>query len=757
MSHAPGRCRLAVDVGGTFTDVALELGAGASAVAGGGVVTAKAPTTPHAPEEGVVAAVGEAVRAAGIEPGGVDLVIHGTTLATNALIERTGAKTALLTTEGFRDSVEMALENRFEQYDISIDRPAPLVPRPLRWPVTERMNHAGEVLVPLDEESVRALLPRFERHGVEAVAVGLLHSYANPAHERRVGEILHAALPDLRITLSSEVCPEIREYERQSTACANAYVQPRMSRYLTRLESELRRLGLGCPLLLMTSGGGLTTLDNATRFPIRLVESGPAGGAILATEVARECGGANAVSFDMGGTTAKICLIDGGAPQMTRTFEVARAYRNLKGSGLPVRIPAIEMVEIGAGGGSIASVDGMGRLNVGPASAGADPGPACYDRGGARPTVTDADLMLGRIDAERFAGGSIRLAEGRAVEAIRAAVGEPLDLADPLAALSVSEMVDENMANAARVHAVEWGKDLSARTMIAFGGAAPLHAARLAQKLDVGRVIVPAGAGVGSAIGMLRAAVSYEVVRSRYLRLADFDPAAVNALLSEMREEAWAVVAAGIGAGAEEAAGDGAEDGGGIEEARHAYMRYVGQGHEIVAPLPVRPLAAGDGETLAEAFDAEYARLYGRTIPGQEREVLSWTLTVTARRRSAFASVSQPPPPSLAPGAARPSPAHPPSEENAASPPPGTEAGTGRRGGGPGTAKPPVRRLFDPVLADYAPAAVHHRDQLDPDEALAGPAVIVEDQTTTVVPAGFRATVDRAFGYLVLERVGGSG
>ena len=762
MSHAPGRRRLAVDVGGTFTDVALELGAGA----GGGVVTAKAPTTPHAPEEGVVAAVGEAVRAAGIEPGGVDLVIHGTTLATNALIERTGAKTALLTTEGFRDSVEMALENRFEQYDISIDRPAPLVPRPLRWPVTERMNHAGEVLVPLDEESVRALLPWFERHGVEAVAVGLLHSYANPAHERRVGEILHAALPDLRITLSSEVCPEIREYERQSTACANAYVQPRMSRYLTRLESELRRLGLGCPLLLMTSGGGLTTLDNATRFPIRLVESGPAGGAILATEVARECGGANAVSFDMGGTTAKICLIDGGAPQMTRTFEVARAYRNLKGSGLPVRIPAIEMVEIGAGGGSIASVDAMGRLNVGPASAGADPGPACYDRGGARPTVTDADLMLGRIDAERFAGGSIRLAEGRAVEAVRAAVGEPLDLADPLAALSVSEMVDENMANAARVHAVEWGKDLSARTMIAFGGAAPLHAARLAQKLDVERVIVPAGAGVGSAIGMLRAAVSYEVVRSRYLRLADFDPAAVNALLSEMREEAWAVVAAGIGAGAEEAAGDGAEDGGGIEEARHAYMRYVGQGHEIVAPLPVRPLAAGDGETLAEAFDAEYARLYGRTIPGQEREVLSWTLTVTARRRSAFASVSQPPSPPLSPGAARTSPAHPPSGEDAPSPPPeagapgsgtGIGIGSGRRGGGPGTAKPPVRRLFDPVLADYAPAAVYGRDQLDPDEALAGPAVIVEDQTTTVVPDGFRATVDRSFGYLVLERVGGSG
>ena len=716
MSQSQGRCRLAVDVGGTFTDVALEVGAGEN------VVTAKVLTTPRAPEEGVVAAVGEAVRAAGIEPAEVDLLIHGTTLATNALIERTGAKTALLVTEGFRDSVEMALENRFEQYDISIDRPAPLVPRHLRWPVTERMNYVGEVLVPLDEDSVRALVPSFERQGIEAVAVGLLHSYANPVHEQRVGEILAEALPDLRVTLSSEVCPEIREYERQSTACANAYVQPRMSGYLTRLESELRALGLGCPLLLMTSGGGLTTLENATRFPIRLVESGPAGGAILATEIARECRSGSAVSFDMGGTTAKICLVDGYEPQTTRTFEVARAYRNLKGSGLPVRIPAIEMVEIGAGGGSIAAVDEMGRLNVGPASAGADPGPACYGRGGERPTVTDADVVLGRIDPEEFAGGSIGLDSMRAGASLRDDVGEPLELTEPLAALSVSEMVDENMANAARVHAVEWGKEISDRTMIAFGGAAPLHAARLAQKLDVGRVIVPTGAGVGSAIGMLRAAVSYEVVRSRYLRVDELEPAAVNALLGEMREEARAVVVAGAGGG------------GALEEARHAYMRYVGQGHEIVVPLPVRELEAGDGETLAAAFDAEYARLYGRTIPGQEREVLSWTLTVAARKPESSAPTAD-----------------------------ASDAGNGTGAGGPAgdlkaAAAPaaPTRQLFDPVLADYAAASVHRREELRlaPEEGLAGPAVIVEDQTTTVVPDGFRATVN-PFGYLVLDRVDG--
>ncbi len=701
-----------MDVGGTFTDVALELDDGR-------VVTAKVLTTPSAPEEAVVAAVGQAVREAGVEPATVGLIIHGTTLATNALIERTGARTALIVTEGFRDSVEMALENRFEQYDISIDRPAPLVPRYLRWPVTERMNYAGRVLVPLDEDTVRALLPRFEQHEIKAVAVGLLHAYANPAHEHRVGEILRDALPDLPVTLSSEVCPEIREYERQSTACANAYVQPRMSGYLARLAAALRDLGFGCPLLLMTSGGGLTTLEIATRFPIRLVESGPAGGAILAAEIARECDCENALSFDMGGTTAKLALIDAFQPQATRTFEVARAYRNLKGSGLPVRVPAIEMVEIGAGGGSIADVDAMGRLHVGPASAGADPGPACYGRGGMRPTVTDADVVLGRIDPADFAGGSLPLAPDRAAESINRAVGRPLELADPEAALAISEVVDENMANAARVHAIEWGKDISVRTMIAFGGAAPLHAACLAEKLDVSRVIVPTGAGVGSAIGMLRAAVSYEVVRSRYMRLTEFDSGAANALLAEMRAEARAVVRAGAG------------DDAALGETRHAHMRYVGQGHEIVVPLPVRALEAPDREILAGSFDAEYARLFSRTLPDQEREILSWTLTVTARREPAVPSA----------------------EGGAVS---SSSVGGGgstelQPGEGPRAAPAARRRLFDAMRADYVTAAAYRRRELARGVAVVGPAVIVEDQTTTVVPDGFRVVVNH-LGYLVLER-----
>ncbi len=688
--------RLAVDVGGTFTDVALEIG---DPGAGGRRVTSKVLTTPRAPEEGVIDGVEKAVAEAGIAPADVTLIIHGTTLATNALIERKGAKTALITTEGHRDAVEMAQENRFEQYDINIDRPDPIVPRYLRWSVRERMNYRGEVLVPLDEDSVRALIPQLEEHGIEAVAIGLLHSYANGAHEKRVAEIIAEARPDLAVTLSCEVCPEIREYERQSTASASAYVQPKMAGYLRKLEGEMRSRGYACPFLLMTSGGGLTDLDTAVRFPIRLVESGPAGGAILATEIAKECGLANVVSYDMGGTTAKICLIDDYAPQMTRTFEVARVYRNMKGSGLPVRIPAIEMVEIGAGGGSIAHVDTMGRLQVGPESAGSEPGPACYGRGGAHPTVTDGDVVMGKVDPARFAGGSVKLDIDASAKAVADDVGAPMNLEGRLAAFALAEIVDENMANAARVHAIEWGKDISARAMIAFGGAAPLHAARLAEKLDIDTIVVPTGAGVGSAIGFLRAPVSYEVVRSRYLLLADYDAASVNALLSEMAAEARAIVSAAA-AGAE------------LTETRVAYMRYSGQGHEITVPLPEGALTAADGDAIRASFEAEYAKLYGRTIPDVEPEILSWTLTVAAP---------------IAPA-------------------PATTGGTAA-----GVAATPIdsRTVFDPDLQRDTDYAIHARADLAPGMTVAGPALIVEDQTTTVVTSTFDASVD-GLGYLIL-------
>ena len=523
--------RVAIDIGGTFTDVALETG--------GHLVATKVLTTHAAPERGVLDGVGKVLDMTSVAPSAVRLVIHGTTLATNAIIERKGARTALIVTEGHRDALEMAHENRFEQYDISVDRPPPLVPRRLRLPVRERVDRRGRVLIPLDEDTVHALLPVLDEHGVESVAVGLIHGYANPAHERRIGEILAAERPALAVTLATGVCPEVREYERLSTACANAYVQPLMSRYLKGLAASLRERGLDCPFLLMTSGGGLTTLDTAVTAPIRLVESGPAGGAILASHLARELDLGDVLSFDMGGTTAKLCLIDGGEPLHSRTFEVARSYRFKQGSGLPVRIPVIEMVEIGAGGGSIAGVDDMERIHVGPESAGSEPGPAAYGRGGEDPTVTDADVVLGRIDPELFAGGAIGLDRGRAEAAVERRVGAKLGLDARMAALGVSEMVDENMSNAARTHAIEWGKGLRGRTVIAFGGSAPIHAARLADKLELDRFLVPGDAGVGSAVGFLLAPISYEVVQSRYMRLSRFDPGLVREVLAGMRGRRW--------------------------------------------------------------------------------------------------------------------------------------------------------------------------------------------------------------------------
>jgi N-methylhydantoinase A len=687
--------KLGVDIGGTFTDVALE--------AGGSRYSAKILTSPEAPERAVIEAIHTVLREAGLAPADLSIIIHGTTLATNALIERKGAKTALLTTEGFRDTIEIRHENRFEQYDVNIDLPPPLVPRRLRYPVRERIDAAGRVLVPLDEGGVAALAGRLMAERIEAVAVGFLHSFTNPAHERRVGEILADRLPGVPVTLSSEVSPEMREYERFSTACANAYVQPLIGRYLANLETLLRQEGFSCPLFLMLSGGGLTAIETAIRFPVRLVESGPAGGAIFAAEIARQCGLDKVLSYDMGGTTAKICLIDDLKPQTNRAFEVARIYRFKKGSGLPLRIPVIEMVEIGAGGGSIARVDRLKRITVGPDSAGADPGPACYGRGGTGPTVTDADLLLGRIDPTGFSGGRMALDRDAAEAAIRHEVAEPLQLALELAALGVSEIVDENMANAARVHAIESGKDARGRTLVAFGGAAPLHAARMAEKLGLDRVLVPSYAGVGSAVGFLRAPIAYEIVRSRLQRLDAFDAAAANALLAAMRAEAEPIVRRGAGAAP-------------LTETRSAFMRYRGQGHEIAVQLPARAYSAADAATLRAAFEDAYRRLYSRIIPGVEVEILSWVLLLSA--------------------------------------PPPAEAATTPLSPTPYAPEPARHRsVFDPELGEFLTVAIHERRDLKPGAQIAGPAVIVEDETSTVVTRLFDATID-AFGYIELTRRG---
>ena len=686
------RFRIGVDVGGTFTDVALE--------GPGGLTTAKCLTTPEAPEAGVVEGLSAAIADAGIDPGDVDLLIHGTTLATNTIIERKGAVSALVTTAGFRDILETGYESRYDQYDLYLDKRPPLVPRRLRFVVPERISAAGKVLRSLEEDAVRALVPALERQRVRSVAVGFLHSYANPAHELRVREILSECLPELHVTLSSEVCPEIREYDRLSTACANAYVQPLMTRYLRRLGAVLREQGIDCPVFLMSSGGGLMTLETGTRFPIRLVESGPAGGAVLAGRIAAECDLARVVAFDMGGTTAKICLIDGFTPDTVRGFEVDRAARFLKGSGLPLRIPVIEMIEIGAGGGSVARVDDLGRIAVGPRSAGADPGPACYGRGGEDATVTDADLVLGRIDADRFAGGTMALEPAAANLAVAQAVAGPLDLTAPVAACGISEVVDERMANAARVHAIERGRSIGDHTLIAFGGAAPLHAARLAEKLAIERIVVPTHAGVGSAIGFLRAPVAYEVVRSHYMRLKRFDCAGANRVLAALGDEARRIVSVGA-------------PGQPLRERCSAHMRYAGQGHEIVVPLPQRELTDDDAETLRSAFDDEYRTVFARTIPRADIEILSWQVQVS----------TEPEPPARAFQVARRA------VDGAVS----------------------VRELRDPVTGAAFPVPVHRRENLAPGDCLPGPCLVVEDQTATCVSAAFDVHVN-ALGYLVLER-----
>lgn len=689
MSDPAGAARLAIDIGGTFTDLVL--------VQGARTFSGKVLTTHDAPERAVLEGARAILAQAGIGPEALGLVIHGTTLATNALIERKGARTALITTRGFRDSLEIAYEHRFEQYDLYMERPAPLVPRPLRFEVSERMAADGTVLLALADAEVEALADRLVTQGVEAVAVCLLHAYQNPAHERRVREILETRFPCALLSLSSEVCPEIREYERTSTTVANAYVLPIMERYLSRLEQGVRELGCAAPLLLIMSSGGITTVETARRFPIRLVESGPAGGAIMAQMVAAQNGLAQALAFDMGGTTAKVTLIDDLKPQHARHFEIARAARFVKGSGIPVRIPVIDMVEIGAGGGSVARVDPLGRITVGPDSAGSMPGPACYGRGGDMPTVTDADLALGWLDPVRFAGGHIDLSPQSASAALDRVLCGPLAMSGETAAYGVTEIIIETMASAARTHAVENGKAMEGRAMIAFGGAAPLHAARMAQKLGISRVIVPVGAGVGSAHGFLSAPIAYEVVRTRLMPLSSYDGARVAALFSQMRGEAEAVVRTDAP----------------LQEIRAGLMRYRGQGHEITVPLQDAAFGPEGRAVVRHAFEATYHALYARIIPDLDIEILTWTLALSEEL--------------VLPPRAEDVPTCP-------APPPRTH-----------------RRLVDPGSGERMDAAIYERADMRPGAAISGPAMICEAETSTLIPAGFTAALN-GVGHIIIDR-----
>ena len=686
--------RVGVDIGGTFTDLVVV------DEASGAIRVGKVLTTPKDPAHGVEHGVQSLLDEAGVDGGRVRAVAHGTTLATNALIERKGARTALLTTEGFRDALEIRHEGRYDMYDLLIDPPAPLVPRHLRREVPERLLPDGSVLRPLDETVARRVIDELLDGGVEAVAICLLHAYLNPVHERRLAALVREAAPHLAVSCSSEVVPEIREYERSSTTTANVYVVPLMARYLEDLEKRLHELGIPGQLYIMQSSGGIALPPLARRLPIRLVESGPAAGALAAAQAARERGDARLLSFDMGGTTAKACVIDGGAPLVAREFEVARADRFKKGSGLPIRVPVIEMIEIGAGGGSIARVDRMGLLKVGPDSAGADPGPACYNLGGRQPTVTDADLMLGYLDAEFFLGGRMRLDRGAAERAVSEHVARPLGLDATAAAWGIHRVVNENMAAAARIHGIERGRDLRAYPLFAFGGAGPVHCWQVAKILKVPRILLPFGAGAMSAWGLLAAPLAFDFVRTVRARLDTADWEALTHLFLEMEDEGRELLGrAGVAPGE-------------ARVSRIAEMRYVGQGHEVEAPIPDGPLSAASLADITSSFEAAYRALYHRLPQGVPIEALNWRVTVAGPPpRLAFGGASRPP---AAAGAVK-----------------------------------TTRRAWFAESAGWIDTPVYDRYALGPGATFAGPAIVEERESTAVIGPGASCRVDEGLTLVV--------
>ena len=679
--------RAGIDIGGTFTDLVLIDDASGERAIG------KVLTTPDDPSEAVEQGLRGLLEREDVDASQLKTIIHGTTLVTNALIERRGTATALLTTEGFRDAVAIGTEHRYDMYDIFLEKPEPLVPRSLRYGVRERVLDDGSVLRDLDEEQVRAIAGELLELGIGAVAVSFLHGYRNPVHEQRVAEILAGEAPGVTVSLSSEVSPEIREYERTSTTIANVYVRPLVERYLQRLEERLRRLGFDGSFYVMLSNGGTASVETACRFPVRLLESGPAAGALAAAFYGEEAGFSDVLSFDMGGTTAKACLIDGGEPQTSTDFEVARVYRFKKGSGLPVKTSVIEMIEIGAGGGSIARVGPLGLPKIGPESAGADPGPACYGRGGEEPTVTDADLLLGYLDPDFFLGGRMHL-DYRAAEKALRKISDALGVDPVKAAWGVHQVVDENMANAARVHAVERGKDPRKYLLLAFGGAGPVHAHRVARALGVPGFVAPLGAGTASAFGFLCAPLSFDLARSLYGRLDELDWDAANAALAEMEEEGRELLRASQVAD---------ED---VLVRRLGEMRYVGQGHEVGVKLPEGTLGPDDVGGISAGYRDEYRRLYGREGPDVPLEAITWRVEVSAPRPEIL------------------------QEETGGDPRALDEARKGKR------------EIYLPEKDGFAAVPVYDRYRLDPGAAFDGPAVVEERESTVIVGPDSRAEVD---------------
>ena len=691
MNADTGSFRIGVDIGGTFTDVVML------DPATGRLANEKVLTTPDDPAEGVLNGVARILEAHSAMPEAVQTIIHGTTLVANALIERKGVRTALVTTKGFRDVLEIGRELRYSIYDLFIDMPVPLVPRELRFEIDERMTAGGQVLRDPDPDSVRRLATALRAAAVEAVAIVFLHSFRNDANERLVKEILAEELPDVTICTSFEVMPQIGEYERTSTAVANAFVQPIFRTYVQRLVQELGRRDLPDDLYLMLADGGTVRHETAVQYPIRLVQSGPAGGAQAASVFGRLAAENNLLCFDMGGTTAKACLIHDGEPLKTDSFEVARVFRFAKGSGLPLQVPVIDMIEIGAGGGSIARVDKLGLVQVGPESASSKPGPACYGLGGALPTVTDADLVLGYLDAASFLGGDMALDKGAAEEAIRRELAEPLNLSIVDAAWGIYETVNESMAQAATIHALESGRKVQDFVLIAIGGAGPVHATNLARRMGVRRVICPLGAGVASAFGFLASPTSFEFVRAAIEPLAELNLGRIEKMVAELERE---------GLGLVESAGVRPET---AVTSVSVLMRYSGQGYQVEVAVPREVLTAGDKDEIARLFDARYLALFGRT-ERMAAEIMSWRVVVAG------------PKPVLEPQAAL-------------------------REGAPLIGERPV---FFGETGGFVDTPVYDRYRVRPGERIHGPAVLEERESTIIVPPDAVAEAD-PHGNLIID------
>ena len=689
---------IGLDIGGTFTDVMMVEPITRK------TIRYKSLTTPFDPAQGALSALDGALAKGEIKPREVSVLLHATTLVSNALIERKGALTALVMTRGFRDTVEIAREKKFDIYDLMLDKPQPLVPRELRFEVAERIAADGSVVEPLSSETISDLADTVRRSGVQAVAVCLLHSYMQPTHERMLRDKFVQLLPGVTVCVSSDILPEMREFERASTTCANAYVQPLTSGYIDRFTIGLSEKGLKCPMFIMLSEGGIAAPDVVKRIPIRICESGPAAGAITSAAVARQLNEPKILSFDMGGTTAKTCLVHDGKPSVISEFEVARIYRFKKGSGLPLRMPVVDLIEIGAGGGSLVHIDDLGLLKVGPQSAAADPGPACYGRGGKRATVTDADLVLGYLGSDSFLGGRMALDQELALKVINSEVARHLHLKPELAALGIYEVVNENMANASRVQSVERGHDPSGHVLVAFGGAGPVHAWGVARKLGISKVVVPPAPGVGSAFGLLLAPKAFRLARTYIGMINELDWRVVQSIYDEMRAEALsALKLAGIGLKH-------------IAFECSADVRYQGQRKEINVALKDGKFNASRAVTLRVAFESLYESIYHRRHEGHPIEALCWRLVASGPETMTL----------------------------------------------PNTKKysvtinvPIVRsKKTRPMLFDgwtnYKQCSVYSRYELQPGSKVVGPGVVEEDESTTVIGPGGSMVVD-TFGNLVIS------